>query len=64
LKHYNILTEQAYTDLIKRLILYFGKKYPRDKGAAEVGQFLTHLAVNGKVAASTQNQVKCALLFL
>jgi len=64
LKHYSILTEQAYTDWIKRFILHFGKKHPRDMGAVEVEQFLTHLAVNGKVAASTQNQAKCALLFL
>ena len=64
LKHYSIRTEQAYTDWIKRFILHFGKKHPRDMGAAEVEQFLTHLAVNGKVAASTQNQAKCALLFL
>ena len=64
LKHYSIRTEQAYTDWIKRFILHFGKKHPRDMGAVEVEQFLTYLAVNGKVAASTQNQAKCALLFL
>ncbi len=64
LKHYSIRTEQAYTDWIKRFILHFGKKHPRDMGAAEVEQFLTHLAVHGKVAASTQNQAKAALLFL
>lgn len=64
LKHYSIRTEQAYTDWIKRFILHFGKKHPRDMGAAEVEQFLTHLAVNGRVAASTQNQARCALLFL
>ncbi|SJM92011.1 integron integrase [Crenothrix polyspora] len=64
LKHYSIRTEQAYTDWIKRFILHFGKKHPRDMGAAEVEQFLTHLAVKGKVSASTQNQAKCAILFL
>ncbi len=64
LKHYSIRTEQAYTDWIKRFILHFGKRHPRDMGATEVEQFLTHLAVNGRVAASTQNQAKCALLFL
>jgi len=64
LKHYSIRTEQAYTDWIKRFILHFGKKHPRDMGAAEVEQFLTYLAVNGRVSASTQNQAKCALLFL
>jgi integrase len=64
LKHYSIRTEQAYTEWIKRYILFFGKRHPRDMGAREVEQFLTHLAVNGKVAASTQNQDKAALLFL
>jgi integron integrase len=64
LKHYSIRTEQAYTDWIKRFILHFGKRHPSELGAAEVEQFLTHLAVEGKVAASTQNQAKSALLFL
>jgi len=64
LKHYSIRTEQAYADWIKRFILHFGKRHPRDLGASEVEQFLTYLAVNGKVAASTQNQAKAALLFL
>jgi integron integrase len=64
LKHYSIRTEQAYADWIKRFIVHFGKKHPREMGAAEVEQFLTHLAVNGRVAASTQNQARCALLFL
>ncbi|MFI3194274.1 MAG: integron integrase [Methylococcaceae bacterium] len=63
-KHYSIRTEQAYTDWIKRFILHFGKKHPREMGAAEIEQFLTHLAVQGQVAASTQNQARCALLFL
>ncbi len=64
LKHYSIRTEQAYVDWIKRYILHFDKQHPKDLGAAEVEQFLTHLAVVGKVAASTQNQAKSALLFL
>lgn len=64
MKHYSIRSEQAYTHWIKRYILHFDKKHPRDMGAAEVEQFLTHLAVHGKVAASTQNQAKAALLFL
>ncbi|MFA7282481.1 MAG: integron integrase [Sterolibacterium sp.] len=64
LKHYSIRTEQAYLDWIKRFICHFGKKHPRDLGAAEVEGFLTHLAVAGQVAASTQNQAKSALLFL
>jgi integron integrase len=64
LKHYSIRTEDAYTDWIKRFIRHFGKRHPRDLGAAEVEAFLTYLAVEGRVAASTQNQAKSALLFL
>lgn len=63
-KHYSIRTEQAYVDWIKRYILHFDKQHPKDLGAADVEAFLTHLAVVGKVAASTQNQAKSALLFL
>jgi integron integrase len=64
LKHYSLRTEQTYVDWIKRFIRHFDKRHPRDLGAAEVEAFLTHLAVAGKVAASTQNQAKSALLFL
>ncbi len=64
LKHYSIRTEQAYVDWIKRYILHFDKVHPKDLGAVHVEQFLTYLAVQGKVAASTQNQAKSALLFL
>ena len=64
LRHYSIRTEQAYTDWIKRFILFHQKKHPREMGGAEVEQFLTHLAVEGRVAASTQNQALSALLFL
>ena len=63
-KHYSIRTEQAYVDWIKRFIRHFGKQHPKDLGAIEVQAFLTHLAVAGRVAASTQNQAKSALLFL
>ena len=64
LKHYSIRTEQAYIDWIKRYILHFDKVHPKDLGAGEVELFLTHLAVAGRVSASTQNQAKSALLFL
>ncbi|BBP03705.1 integron integrase [Sulfuriferula plumbiphila] len=64
LKHYSIRTEQAYTDWVKRFVLFHEKRHPREMGAVEVEQFLTHLAVVGKVSASTQNQAKSALLFL
>ena len=64
LKHYSIRTEQAYVDWIKRFVLHFDKRHPSEMGAREVEAFLTHLAVQGRVAASTQNQAKSALLFL
>jgi len=64
LKHYSIRTEQAYVDWIRRFILFHQKRHPAEMGAEEVEAFLTHLAVVGKVAASTQNQAKAAILFL
>ncbi|QDX80713.1 integrase [Denitratisoma sp. DHT3] len=64
LKHYSLRTEQAYVDWIRRFILHHGKRHPKEMGAVEVEAFLTHLAVAGRVAASTQNQAKSALLFL
>ena len=63
-KHYSIRTEQAYSDWVRRFILFHGKRHPREMGAKEVEAFLTHLAVAGRVSASTQNQAKSALLFL
>ena len=56
LKHYSIRTEQAYVDWIKRFVLFHHKRHPAEMGAVEVEAFLTHLAVEGNVAASTQNQ--------
>jgi integron integrase len=63
-KHYSIRTEQAYIDWIKRFIIYHGKRHPREMAEAEVAEFLTHLARDLDVAASTQNQALSALLFL
>ena len=63
-KHYSIRTEQAYVDWIKRYIHFHGKLHPRELGASEIEAFLTDLAVRGRVAASTQNQARAALLFL
>lgn len=63
-KHYSIRTERVYLDWIKRYILFHDKTHPAQMGAPEVEAFLSHLAVAGKVAASTQNQAKSALLFL
>src|SRR4051794_31179044 len=64
LLHYAIRTEEAYVDWIRRFILFHHKRHPREMGAIEIEAFLTHLAVDGKVAASTQNQALAALLFL
>nr|QZL14111.1 integron integrase [uncultured bacterium] len=63
-RHYSIRTEQTYIDWARRFILFHGKKHPRDMGAAQVEAFLTHLAVERNVSASTQNQAKAALLYL
>ena len=63
-KHYSIRTEDAYVDWVRRFILHFDKRHPRELGAHEVERFLTHLAVERRVSASTQNQAKSALLFL
>jgi integron integrase len=64
LRHYSIRTEEAYVNWAKRFILFHNKKHPKEMGRKEVEAFLTHLAVDGKVAASTQNQAFNALLFL
>ena len=63
-RHYSIRTEQAYVDWVRRFILFHNKRHPKDMGAGELRDFLSHLAVDRKVSASTQNQAKSALLFL
>ena len=63
-KHYSIRTEQSYVDWIRRFILFHGKRHPSQMGKAEVSAYLTHLAVERDVAASTQNQALSAILFL
>lgn len=64
LKHYSIRTEETYLLWMKRYIRFHGMRHPRDLGPTHVEAFLTHLAVDGNVAASTQNQALAALLFL
>ena len=64
LRHYSIRTEEAYVDWTRRFILFHDKRHPKDMGEEEVGYFLTHLAVEGKVSPSTQNQALNALVFL
>jgi integron integrase len=63
-RHYSARTEEAYAGWIKRYILFHNKRHPETMGPDEVNEFLTSLAVDGKVAASTQNQALSALLFL
>lgn len=62
--HYSIRTEDANVKWIRRFILFHRKRHPSEMGESEVVAFLTHMAVQGHVAASTQNQALCSLLFL
>ncbi len=62
--HRMMSTEKQYVSWIRRYILFHRKRHPREMGKKEIEQFLTHLAVDGKVAASTQTQALAALLFL
>ena len=64
LLHYSKRTENAYVDWIRRFILFHNKRHPREMGGPEIEAFLTHLAVENHVSASTQNQAFSALLFL
>ena len=64
LKNYSHRTEQAYTSWVKRYILFHDKRHPQHMGRVEIEAFLTHLAVDRNVSASTQNQAFSALLFL
>jgi len=63
-RHYSRRTEDTYIAWIKRYIFFHDKRHPAEMGAPEVTRFLTSLAVDGHVAASTQNQALSALLFL
>jgi integron integrase len=64
LKHYSIRTEQTYLNWIRRFILFHNKRHPAEMGEGEISEFLTHLAVDEKVAAATQNQALNAIVFL
>ena len=63
-RHYSIRTEHAYIDWIKRFIVYHNKRHPLEMAEEEVAQFLSYLARDREVSASTQNQALSALLFL
>ena len=64
MKHYSLRTEQAYLKWIKRYILFHRKRHPKDMGEIEIREFITYLAVEKHVAASTQNQALNAVIFL
>jgi integron integrase len=64
IKHFSIRTEDAYVHWAERFIRFHGLRHPDTMGEPEIEAFLTHLAVQGRVAASTQNQAYSALLFL
>jgi hypothetical protein len=64
LRHYSRRTEEAYVAWIRRYIVFHGKRHPVEMGAPELTRFLSSLATDGRVAASTQNQALSALLFL
>ena len=64
LHHYSIRTEENYIQWIKRFIFFHNKRHPKEMGEKEVSAFLTHLAVDKHVSASTQNQALSAILFL
>jgi integron integrase len=63
-RYYSIRTEDAYISWAKRFILFHGKRHPTEMGEVEVAAFLSHLAVELRVAPATQNQALNALVFL
>ena len=62
--HYSRRTERAYVYWVKRFLTHYGQRDPAGMGAGEIRAYLSHLAVNERVSASTQNQALCALVFL
>ena len=63
-KHYSLRTEESYIQWIKRFIIFHNKRHPNEMSEVEINQFLSHLAVKKNLAASTQNQALCAIVFL
>ena len=64
LRHYSIRTEEAYVRVSRRFILYHRKRHPKEMGTDGIRQYLSHLATDENVAATTQNVALAALLFL
>ena len=63
-KHFSLSTERAYVGWIRRFILFHNKKHPKEMAEKEIREFISHLAVNAKISASTQTVALSALLFL
>jgi integron integrase len=63
-RHYSLRTEQTYLGWVRQYILYHKKRHPREMGVAEINDFITFLANQKRIAASTQNQAISAILFL
>jgi len=63
-KHYSPKTEESYCGWVRRFILFHNKKHPKKLGEKEIKQYINHLAVKQNLAAATQNQALCAILFL
>jgi hypothetical protein len=59
-KHYSLRTEDAYLHWVRRYIYFHGKRHPQEMGGSEVEAFLSHLATEGRVSHSTQNQALAA----
>lgn len=64
MRHYARRTVKTYEQWLRRFLRFHGRRHPREMGSAEVNAFLSHLAVDLQVSASTQNQALAALLFL
>ena len=63
-RNFSRRTEQAYVGWVRRFVLFHGKRHPREMGVAEIRRFVSHLATEGDVSASTQNQALAGLVFL
>ena len=64
MRHLSLSTERAYVGWIRRYILFHNKKHPKEMAETEIRQFISDLAVNAKISASTQTVALCAILFL
>ncbi len=64
LRHFSLKTEKSYVHYIRDFILFHNKRHPKEMGADEIRAYLSHLAINRTVAASTQTVALSALLFL